>query len=128
MERTQFQKEYPLKKVSRTALWRLISMPGGLSEWFCDKVDVQNEYYTFTWNGHQQAAKLLTKQPDESIKFQWEEDKGTKRVFEMSIAHLELTGMVELIIKDVADADDVEDSIVLWDSLIDRLKRRLGLN
>lgn len=128
MERKQFQKEYPLKNVSRTALWRLISMPGGLTEWFCDKVTVDHDFYTFTWNGNQQTAKLITKHQDESIKFQWEEDEGTKHFFEMSIAKLELTGMVELIVKDVADTDDVDDSIVLWDSLIERLKRKLGLN
>lgn len=128
MERTQFLKEYPLKKVSRTALWKLISMPNGLAEWFCDNVEVEQDVYTFTWKGNQQAAKLLAKYPEESIKFQWEEDYGTKHFFEMSIIHSELTGMVELVINDTVDDDDIDASTVLWDSMIDRLKRKLGLN
>ena len=128
MERVQFQKEYPLNNVSRTALWRAISMPNGLSEWFCDSVVVDRDTYVFTWKGFQQKATLIAKQEDEYIRFQWEEDKATKLFFEMSIAHLELTGMVGLVVKDITEADDIDDSIVLWDSMMERLKRRLGLN
>lgn len=128
MERIQFQKEYPLNNVAKTALWRAIAMPNGLAEWFCDEVKINNDDYFFIWKGHQQKAHLITKIQDELVRLQWEEDKNTNRFFEMKIAHLELTGMVELVVKDVADEDDLDGSIVLWDSLIERLKRRLGLN
>lgn len=43
-----FRLEYSLKG-SVPVLWKLISTPNGLSEWFADNVQAEDSIYTFQW-------------------------------------------------------------------------------
>ena len=47
--------------------------------------------------------------------------------FEFKLHTLELTGSTALEVTDFAEADDKSDSIDLWDSQVDDLKRSLGI-
>jgi hypothetical protein len=47
--------------------------------------------------------------------------------FEFRINIEELTGDLALIISDFSESDEKEDSVFLWDSQINDLKRMLGI-
>ena len=70
----------------------------------------------------------MTKKQNEKIRFQWingEEDEE-KYFFEFKIQMDEITKGVSLIITDFSNEDEIEESKLLWDSLISDLKQVLG--
>jgi hypothetical protein len=118
--------EYPVQS-SIKILYARLSTLSGLSEWFADDVNVNREgLYTFTWEGSQQNATLVSKKKDSFIRFKWE-DSSEEEYFEFFIQIDELTSDVSLIITDFADDEiDKEDAIQLWDVQIDKLKSTIG--
>ena len=73
-------------KASNKILYQAISSPSGLSEWFCDDVNINKDgIYTFMWNDSEEEAKLLSNKSNEYVKFQWLDDEGTKNYFELRI-------------------------------------------
>lgn len=127
MKRTKFKIEYQLKTSSINILWNSIGTPLGLAEWFADGVTVNNEEYVFSWDKNEQTAFLIDNKVNTSIRFQWEEDKGTDYYFELKIVSLEVTGDLALIIIDFAEPGDKEDSIMLWNKQIETLRRKTGM-
>ena len=59
-ELIKFQLEYPIHS-SINILYKRLSNPSGLSEWFADDVHIRNDVYTFYWDGSEQAARLVNK-------------------------------------------------------------------
>ncbi len=127
MKRTEFKIEYQLKTASINILWNSIGTPLGLAEWFADGVTVKDDEYIFSWDKNEQTAFLIECKVNVSIRFQWEEDKGTDFYFELKIVALEVTGDLALIITDFAEPGDKEDSIMLWDKQIETLRRKTGM-
>lgn len=125
MEKVLLQKEY-LLNASKSILFNCLSTPSGLSEWFADDVNIRNEVYTFKWDDSEEEAKLITKKRDEYIKFKWLDDEDDDSFFDMRIRIDAMTGETALIINDYVDEDEIEESSLLWDSLIDNLRRILG--
>ena len=122
---TKYELEYPIHS-SINILYERLSSLSGLSEWFADNVDVDRDgIYTFSWEGSQQEAKLLSKQKNNYIRFQWIESED--EYFEFLIQVDELTGDVSLIVTDFAeDEDDQEDATQLWNLQINNLKHLIG--
>ncbi len=118
--------EYPIQS-SIKILYARLSTLSGLSEWFADDVNSNREdVYTFTWEGSQQKAILLSKKKDSFIKFKWLETSDVE-YFEFFIQIDELTSDVSLIVTDFADdEDDKEDASQLWNAQIDKLKSTIG--
>ncbi len=127
MDKVKIKLEYPLRYAALNSLWNSISSSFGLCEWFADSISVEDDRYVFSWNGHEQAARLTHIKHSEYIRFQWEEDAGTDYFFEMRITMIELTGDVVLVITDFADPTDRDDTIMLWNRNIEQLKQRLRL-
>lgn len=127
MQKVKFQKEY-LLNTSKGILYNCLSTPSGLSEWFADDVNIKNDVYTFYWDGSEEDARLLTKKRDEFVRFRWleAEEDGEDIFFELRIKIDPLTSETALIVTDHSDEDELEESQLLWDSQIDKLKRILG--
>lgn len=125
MEREKFQLEILFRSATRI-LYNSISSPTGLSEWFADNVNIKKDLFIFIWDGAEESAKLLSKKSGEYARFQWEEDEGTDYFFEMRIKTDPMTKEVALFITDFAEPDEMEESIQLWRSQVDQLKRMLG--
>ena len=122
----KYSLEYPIQS-SIKILYARLSTLSGLSEWFADDVNSNREgIYTFTWEGSQQQANLLSKKKDSFVRFQWL-DSSEEEYFEFLIQIDELTSDVSLIITDFADDEsDKEDAAQLWDVQIDKLKSTIG--
>jgi hypothetical protein len=99
-----------------------------LSEWFADNVNSRGENFQFIWDDTEENAKLIQTKTNERIRFQW--DNGSPEdadyYFEFKIEVDEITKDVSLIVSDYADDDEMDESKLLWDSLIADLKQVLG--
>ena len=125
-DRIKFEMEFPIK-VSQKLLFQYISTPSGLSEWFADNVNSRGEIFIFIWDDSEESAKLIRKNNNEKIQFQWLDDESTDFYFELRIQFDEITKDVSLIVTDFADdKEEVEESKLLWTNQIADLKKVLG--
>lgn len=127
MKKEKFHIEYVFDKVSRRSLWNQLTTPLGLSAWFADEVNIKNNLYTFKWKKEEQEAEVIAYKPEISIRYRWIDEEDENAYFEFIIHTIELTGSTALEITDFAEPDEKKDSINLWDSQVDDLKRTLGI-
>lgn len=107
-------------------LFKRLSTPSGLSEWFADDVMVNNGTYTFKWKDHSQSANYITDRKKLCIKFDWLDDD--KEFLEFKIEESSISDDITLYITDfVEDDEDDEDAREFWDNIIKRFKRKIGL-
>ncbi|WP_395057584.1 START-like domain-containing protein [Flavobacterium sp.] len=123
----RYELEFPINS-SPQLLYQYISTPSGLQEWFADNVNSRGEFYTFIWNDSEEKARLYSKKTGEKIKFKWmdEDNKDTEYYFELRILVDEITKDVSLMVVDYAQADDVEESKLLWENQVSDLKHVIG--
>ena len=121
----KFEMEFVIR-ASEDMVFEFVSTESGLSEWFCDDVNIRNGIFTFTWDGQTQQAKLVKEVPPQFIRYQWL-DKNDGSYFEFRIQKDELTNDISLIITDFADnKSEEESSRLLWHSQVDKLLHVLG--
>ena len=127
MEKEKFQIEIPINS-SKGVLFNIFSTPSGLSEWFCDDVNIKKDVHIFIWDGSEESARLISKKRDEFAKFRWleDEEEGINSFFEFRIKIDDLTGDTALVITDFAEEDEIDDAKELWAAQGDRLKQVLG--
>ncbi len=126
MSKIKFELEFPIH-ASPKMLYQYFATPSGLSEWFADNVNSRGVLFTFIWDGTEEVAKLLQNKNDERVRFKWEEDDSQEGYFEFRIQIDGITKDVSLIVTDFADdADDMEESKLLWENQINELKHVIG--
>ena len=126
MSLLKYEIEYVIKS-SISILYKRLSTASGLAEWFADNVNIQNNIFTFYWDGSHEEAKILRKKEDKFIRFQWT-DSQPDQYFEFKIQIDEMTKDISLIITDFAvDEDEKEENILLWNTQIDNLKKALRI-
>lgn len=126
MKKDLYKIDYVLKKGSASMLWKLISTPSGLSEWFAEDVEQNENIFTFRWDDASQNAEIISVTPGTAIRFHWE-DEPDDSYFEFQIDYSELTGAIILSVTDFAEPADKKASIELWNSQIETLARRSGM-
>jgi uncharacterized protein YndB with AHSA1/START domain len=125
--RLKFELEYTLN-CSPKVLFSRLSTPEGLSEWFADNVDVDGDLFTFFWNNSESKARLVALKENKLVRFEWlDRPDEDSNFFEFRINIEEMSGSLALIIIDFAEPEEKEDSVFLWDSQINDLKRILGI-
>lgn len=123
----KYELEYDLN-CSPKVLFSRLSTPEGLGEWFADHVNAKGDLFSFYWNNSESKARLSALKENRLVRFEWIGNPVKESgYFEFRINIDELTGTTALIITDFADEDEKQDSIYLWDSQIQDLKRLLGL-
>ena len=126
MRKEKFNIEYLLDKVSINNLWPRLSTSFGLSEWFAEDVTESGNQFIFYWESHPSEAELIGSNPLVYVRFRWmEEDPST--YFEFRLHKVEVTGSWILEVTDVAEKDEKDVAITLWNTQIKVLKRKLGL-
>ncbi|MGY8932278.1 MAG: START-like domain-containing protein [Flavobacteriales bacterium] len=112
---------------SVNVLYKRLSTPSGLAEWFADNVNLKDNIFTFFWEDSEQSAKLIKKKTNKFIQFKWLDDEYKDSYFEFNIQIDEMTSDVSIIITDFAeDLDEKEEQILLWKQQIESLKRAIG--
>ena len=107
-------------------LYKFLSTPSGLSEWFADNVNSRGKKFVFIWDGSEETAVLVNKKTDKHIRFKWEEDEEADTFFEFKLETDDLTNDVSLIITDFADEDEIEEAQLLWESQVNSLLHAIG--
>jgi uncharacterized protein YndB with AHSA1/START domain len=116
--------EYPVRS-SPVILFEFLSGASALQEWFADKVDDRDGYYTFSWNGSEEKAEVLDRDENKLIRFRWV--AGPKdEYFEFKIDKSEITNQTILIITDFAEKKDIKDQTQLWEYQVKELFHRIG--
>lgn len=122
--RKSYKIEYTIKS-SPAILFDFVTTPSGLVLWFADKVDINGDDITFTWNGGEENAVILEWIEEYRVRYRWEwmeEDE----FFQFRIYKNEVTRDTILEITDFADEREIPDQIRLWDSQIKRLMHSIG--
>ncbi len=123
----QYTLEFPIRS-SIKVLYKRLSTPSGLSEWFANDVNIKNGVYTFYWDGSEQSAKLVTKKENKFVKYKWLDSDEADDYFEFKIVVDDMTSDVSLLITDFADdEEDFEEAKLLWETQVDNLRGALGL-
>lgn len=123
---TKYTLEFPINS-SVNILYKRLSTPSGLAEWFADDVVIKDKIFTFFWDGSEQEAKLLKLKTNQFIRFKWEDNETKEDYFEFFIQIDEMTSDVSLIVTDFAeDAQEQEEQSQLWEKQITQLKRAIG--
>ena len=121
----KYELEYTIH-TSTPILFDFLTTPPGLSEWFCDDVDIRNGIYSFKWDEVPQNARLVKMIEESVVRYQWLEKKDNT-YFEFRIERDDLTNDISLIVADFADTpEDRHSSTLLWNSQIDKLLSVLG--
>jgi Activator of Hsp90 ATPase homolog 1-like protein. len=129
MKKEKYCLEYVFEKASKSNLWTRIATSTGLSEWFADEVNDEEDgkLYTFTWNKYPSQAEVIGFNQNNYIRFRWLEEENENNFFEFRLHTNELTGGLVLEVTDFAEPHEKEDSMALWDTQITTLRRLLGL-
>ena len=123
----QYTLEFPIRS-SIKVLYKRLSTPSGLSEWFANDVNIKNGVYTFYWDGSEQSAKLVTKKENKFVKYKWVDSDEADDYFEFKIVVDDMTSDVSLLVTDFADdEEDFEEAKLLWETQVDNLRGALGL-
>lgn len=125
MERVKFTVEY-IFKASPAILYQFLTTPSCLIRWFCEKVDIQGDTYTFFWEGNFQIAILIDDLEEELIRFRWLDAEVDTEYLEYKITTAPVTDETVLEITDFCDEDEVEDQKLLWDSQVHQMLMEMG--
>ena len=99
-------------------MFNCISTPSGLSEWFCDDVNIKKDIHIFFWDGSEESARMVSKKDQRQIRqvlvliLVGNRRRRRRRLLRIpgSIRVDELTGENALVITDFADEDEVDDA------------------
>lgn len=117
--------EYILRS-SPNVLFSFLTEPSGLSEWFCDNVNIRNNIYTFIWNhDSEQSAQLVSLRENVHVKYRWLDEPDTT-YFEFRIVVDDITGETALMITDFCEPEDESETVLSWNNSIQNLHRVIG--
>lgn len=125
-EKIKFEQEFIIKASSKM-LYNYISTPSAMSEWFAEDVNLKDGIFTFSWDGAEEQAKVISKVKGKCIRFRWLEEEDDEAYIELRIETDELTKEVALIVTDFAYEDELEEAKMLWESQISDLHHVIGV-
>jgi len=113
-------------------LYPYIQSASGLSEWFAEDVKINNEdkVHTFLWDNEEHKARQAAHRTNHFVRFEFlpesKEDEDDPSYFELRLEFNELTQSVYLKVSDYSDFDDMRELQILWDGLIESLRKTVG--
>ena len=117
-----------LVRSSPKILFKFLSNPDSLQEWFADKVDEWENVYSFSWNGEKpDKAEVVDKEQDKFVRYHWLHSEKNE-YFEFRIEKTEISNQTILLIKDFAEKNEIRDQSQLWQYQVKDLFHRLGSN
>lgn len=124
MKRVSFEMEF-IFKASPAILYTFLTTPACLVRWFCDGVDINNEVYTFSWDGADEDAEMVDDIQEERVRFKWE-DAEDDEYLEFKMYKSDVTNETILEITDFCDDDEVDSQRDLWESQMKALRTECG--
>lgn len=125
MKRVQYHLEF-IMRASPTIVYTFLTNPACLVRWFCDKVDIDGDFYKFVWNKSEEWAELVDDIEEEYLRFKFDNAEGDNEFLEFKIYSSAITDETILEIKDWCDENEVQDQKLYWENLIARMLREMG--
>jgi uncharacterized protein YndB with AHSA1/START domain len=114
---------------STKMLYPYLYTAGGLAQWFCDDVTVdEDKNFNFIWDGSDHKARIVAHRVNNFVRFEFipEENDDDPTYFELRLEMNELTESVFLKVIDYSDFEDEDELRDLWEGLIGDLKEIVG--
>lgn len=124
MKRVRIDLEY-IFRASPTILYTFITTPACLVRWFCDAVDIENDYFTFEWKGQAEVAEMLDDIEDERVRFGFV-DSLPSEFLEFRMYKSDVTQETILEITDFCDAGEEKEQADYWNNLVSQLRIETG--
>ncbi len=124
MKRVSFDMEF-IFRASPAIVYKFLTTPACLIRWFSEAVDIENDIFTFEWDGSEEVAELVDDIEEERLRFKWE-DAAENEYLEFRMYKSPVTGETVLEITDFADEDEVNDQKQLWENQMAILKHEMG--
>jgi uncharacterized protein YndB with AHSA1/START domain len=128
--KTKFVCEYPVNASARL-LYPYLSTPGGLTQWFCDDVTIdEDKVFNFSWDGRNHFAEMTSHRINRSVRFLFLNDDKSHAsdpsYIDFSIETSELTQEQYLKVTDYSEEEDIEELSELWEHLLQKLREIVG--
>lgn len=120
-ERATIEMEF-IFRASPAILYKFMTSPDCLIRWYCDSADVENDIFTFTWEGYDEKAILIDDIEEERLKFKWLESENDQEYWEMRFSKSEVTNETILEVTDFCDANEVEENRLIWQNQLEQLR------
>ncbi len=124
MKRVKIDMEFILR-ASPAILYTFLTTPACLIRWFCDAVDIQDDVYTFTWQGDDELAELVDDLEEERVRFVFE-DTDDGEYLEFRMYKSAVTNETVMEISDFCDEGEEKEQQEYWENLITVLKKETG--
>ena len=125
MKRVKIDMEF-ICRASPAILYTFLTTPACLVRWFCDEVDIQDDVYTFTWDGSDEEADMIDDIEDERVRFGWHEADGEDEYLEFRMYKAGVTNETVLEITDFCDEGEEEEQRDYWENLLTILRKETG--
>jgi uncharacterized protein YndB with AHSA1/START domain len=125
MKRHQIRLEY-IFRASPAILDQFLTTPDCLVRWFCDKVDINGNVFTFHWVDNTDEATLLDEVDSDSLRFFWENLHEEDEYLEFRITESPVTGETIMTITDFCDPSEARDQERYWNTQMDQLRLACG--
>jgi len=130
MPKQKFVTEFEIN-ASKKMLYPYIFSPGGLSAWFADDVNInEDKIYNIIWDNEHHNARMVAHRTNSFVKFEFlpenEDDEDDPSYLEFRLEVNELTESVFLKITDYSDSDDLDELQELWEGMVNTLKETVG--
>ncbi len=113
-------------RCSKPFLYKYISNPSGLAEWYTDDVQYRNNQYRFVWDEEEHIATLSESRINQVVRFTWVDENQTGEFLEFRLLEEDLTRETILKITDFCEDGDLKEAEMLWDISIQRLRDIIG--
>ncbi|MFY0654891.1 MAG: ATPase [Cyclobacteriaceae bacterium] len=128
MSKFEYTGEFEFK-ASKKMLYPYLSTASGLSQWFADDVNIdEDKILTIIWDGDENKAKMVAHRTNSHVKIEFipgDEDEDPNFV-EFKLEMNELTQAVFIRVTDYSEMDDQAELGELWENLMHNLKEIVG--
>jgi len=119
-KRVTFEQEF-IFRASPAILYQFLTYPDCLVRWFCDAVDIQDEVFTFEWDGSAEKWEMIDDIQEERIKF-YIEDAEEDEFLEFRMYNSDITNETILELTGFCDEGEEEEERTFWQNQIKQLR------
>jgi uncharacterized protein YndB with AHSA1/START domain len=125
MKRSKVEMEF-IMRASPTLIYQFVTTPACLIRWYCDEVEINEDLFSFTWNGNIEDAEMVDDIEDERVRYKWLDADNEKEYFEFRSYRSDVTQETILEITDYCDQGDEKSTRDWWAQKVNTLKQECG--
>jgi len=125
MGRKKIELEF-LFRASPAILYTFLTTPACIVRWFCDEVDIQDDVYTFSWDGEEELADMVDDIEEERVRFKWHDADDEEEYLEFNMYKSKITNETILELTDFCEDYEVDEQKDYWELEMKKLKVEVG--